>query len=241
MYCSKCGKKLEKGVCPNCKNSVEIKRDESLGIVSLVIGIISLMLSILINILVLPLAVMGLILGIINRVTTGKRISGIVLNAISIVLSFVIFVGIIFLVATSDKTYDFLNKLYNELKYSTENNYVSGNYSCKNFDGSSDMGEYIVTMKLNKDGSFLWAKYGDEENNYVKGNYTFKDLEKTNNSGDYKYFDVDLDGEEFVSEGTVQGEEYKSSYEFGITGKNTKKEGIIMNKATYNMYYCYED
>ncbi|MBR4618583.1 MAG: zinc ribbon domain-containing protein [Bacilli bacterium] len=250
MYCSECGAKKEKGVCPNCheirqnnniNEKVIIKRDESLGITSLIIGIIAILLAIIINVLVLPLAILGLILGIINRVTTGKKISGIVLNAVAIVLSFVVLATIIFLIASSDKTYDFLNRLYNELKYSTEENYVSGKYSCKSFDGSVSNNDYIVTMQLNKDKTFLWAKYGEEANNYVKGDYTFKDLKKTNPSGDYKYFDINLDGSQFVKEGTTQDEPYQSNYEFGLTEKNAKKQGILMNKATYNMYYCYED
>jgi hypothetical protein len=87
----------------------------------------------------------------------------------------------------------------------------------------------------------MWGKYGDTYNNYVKGTYTFKDLDKKNAAGNYSYYNIKLDGDVFYKDGVKQTEPYASEYEFGITKDNGKKQGIIMNTKTYNMYYCYED
>ena len=51
------------------------------------------------------------------------------------------------------------------------------------------------------------------------------------------YYSIKLIGEEYVSEGVLQDEEYESKYEMGIL--NDSNEAILMNIHTYNMYYCF--
>ena len=268
MYCPKCGTQNEEGVkfCSKCGASLtkkevkESKNKEGLGKASIVIGIISLILSITCIIFIpiiisLPLSIVGLVLGIVNVAKRGKKFAGIILNGIAtinacvlafvvapIVLGLGLFAGI---VNEANKegsdTNKFFNQLYNELDRSTSDNYVEGKYNCKSFDGSGASGDYIVRFELNEDHTFLWGKYNDTEKNYVKGMYTFEDLKKTNGDRSYAYYNVKLTGSEYYNEGVKQSDPYASEYEFGITAVSGKKQGIIMNTKTYNMYYCFEE
>lgn len=165
---------------------------------------------------------MGLILGIVNKNKCGKKTAGILLNIFSMIIVIVILLLFILFSADGELSNDSIN-----------NNYVSGVWNCKSFNS----GSYIVTMKLNEDSSFVWNKYGDEINNHVYGHYTWIDEKKTNNSGSYKYYMIDLVGEEFVSGGLLQDEPYRSQYDMGIN--EAAGEAILMNVSTYNMYYCY--
>lgn len=264
-FCVNCGKELKKETKKEVVNNTNNK-DESLGTASMVIGIISLILTFLINLLTLPLSITGLVLGIVNKAKGGKKVSGIVLNAISIGLSFMVFffimiLGFSFIGQVFDRVFNSpyvkeeINELYDDLKddyYDYDDDYkddeedlakeaVLGKYNCKSFDGTGPNGDYIVRLELNKNNSFLWGKYGDTYKNYVKGTYDVDDLDKTNYSGNYTYYEVELDGDEFYQDGIEQDEPYESTYEFGITKENGKKQGIIMNTKTQNMYYCYEE
>ena len=267
MYCPKCGEKNNEGVkyCSKCgaeiKKEIKVeKKKEGLGTASIVLGIISLILSFtcivfIPIIIVLPLSIVGLVLGIVNVSKKGKKFSGIILNSISTILSCIfafviapilISLGIIGAIISEGSkegtdTNKFFNQLYNELERSTSDNYVEGKYNCKSFDGQGENGEYIVHFELNNNNTFLWGKYNDTEKNYVKGTYTFEDLKKTNGDRSYAYYTIKLDGNEFYSDGEKQDDPYETEYEFGITAVSTKKQGILMNTKTNNMYYCYEE
>lgn len=268
MYCPKCGEKNNEGVkfCSKCGAELtkEVKdekiKKEGLGTASTVLGIISLILSFTCIIFVpivisLPLSILGLVLGIVNVAKKGKKFSGIILNSISTIIScifaFVIapiilglgIVGLAINEGTKEgsDTNKFFNQLYNELDRSTSDNYVEGKYNCKSFDGQGEKDDYIVHFELNKDNTFLWGKYNDTERNYVKGTYTFEDLKKTNADKSYAYYNIKLNGSDFYENGIKQNDPYESEYEFGITAVSTKKQGILMNTKTYNMYYCYEE
>ena len=249
MYCNNCGTENEKETkfCVKCGKELG-KKSEGLGIASMILGIISIVLSFIITVVTLPLSITGLILGIVNKAKGGKKISGIVLNAISIFLSIVLifvylFIGIgIFSAVISDpEVRKELENLERDIDRYSSTNYVEGEYNCKSFDGNGATGSYIVRFELDDDMTFMWGKYGDTYKNYVKGTYTFKDLDKKNAAGNYSYYNIKLDGDVFYKDGVKQTEPYASEYEFGITKDNGKKQGIIMNTKTYNMYYCYED
>ena len=269
MYCPKCGNQNDDGVkyCSKCgasmvegKKQEEGKKKEGMATASLVIGIIALVLSltcvIMLPIIIsAPLAIVGIVLGIVNLCKKGTKFAGIILNSLALVLSIVLafvvapillglgILGAVVNEASTDGSdvNKFLNQLYNELDRETSDNYVAGKYNCKSFSGSGESSDYIVRFELNNNTTFLWGKYGDTSRNYVKGTYTFTDLEKTNQSREYKYYNIKLNGDEYYNNGIRQSEEYASEYEFGITAKNTKKQGILMNTKTYNMYYCYEE
>lgn len=257
MYCKNCGTENEKETkyCVKCGKELS-KKSEGLGTASMIIGIIAILLSFIFTLLNLLLSLIGLILGIVNKAQGGKKFSGIVLNALAIVFSILMFfVYIMIGIGMFGAIFDTISndpELKKELKEGFEtieretdrrstSNYVSGNYNCKSFDGSGASGDYIVRFELNKDMTFMWGKYGDTYNNHVKGTYTFKDLDKKNAAGNYSYYTVTIDGDEFYQDGVKQSDPYASEYEFGITKQNGKKQGILMNTKTYNMYYCYEE
>lgn len=256
IYCSRCGNKNEQNTkyCSKCGNRLEIneiqeninvpiQKKEGLATASLIIGIISLVFSFVLNIFILPLAIIGLILGIVNKIKKGKKFAGIILNAVAIIVSIIMI--IIIIPIFFKEANGVLNSVYNKLDYMTSDDYISGTWDCKNFSSSSSIisDEYIVTMELNKDNSFIWNKYGDKENNHLFGTYTFEDEEKTNNSGNYRYFMINSEISEYVSDGVSQelSTNRTMQYEFGITSVDGKKQGILMNTSTYNMYYCYEN
>lgn len=125
-------------------------------------------------------------------------------------------------------------------KEEKKRNEIEGKYDCTGVDSNTD--EYLITLEMNNDMTFLYGPYGKLEDNYVKGTYTFKDENKTNNSKEYKYYMVDFEGgkDDFVVDGESQNKEFKAQMEIGITTKNDKREGVIIFVSSYNMYYCYE-
>lgn len=116
-------------------------------------------------------------------------------------------------------------------------NIITGTWNCKNFDGYDYGYNYSVEFKLNKNMTFEWNKYDDKKNNYVHGTFTYEDLNKQNESETYSYYYVTITGDKYVINGKEQAELYKSKYEMGVN--NNGDEAILMNMATYNMYYCY--
>ncbi len=238
MYCSNCGNKIKEGekFCSQCGNKMNdsIPRKESqkiehidsnmgnsnnhkLGQMSKIIGMIAIVLSVVINLLAIPIAVVGLILGIVHENKTHEKTPGILLNAIAFPIAAV--ASVIWFTMFFEPS-----------------NPVVGVWDCKGFLDSN----YTVTMQLKKDKSFSWSKYGDGNNNYVNGTYTSSKLDKTNNNGEYSYYSLVLDGDEYVVDGMIQNEEYGSRYEMGVGLASTGSYGnsILYNLDTGNMYYC---
>lgn len=183
--------------------------------VSFVIGIVSLVLVFLFQILTMPLSIVGLVFGILAIKENKKYKVGLILNIISLILAISMFM------------------FYSNIPI----NQAIGTWDCKKFDGVGAGSDYVVTMQLNNDNEFIWNKYNDAKNNHVIGTYEFEDLHKTNYGKTANYYQITLNGEEYVNNGELQSEAYKSKYEMGIL-KNTD-EAIIINVNTYNMYYCY--
>lgn len=254
MNCKKCNALIDNNskFCPKCGNAIEFDGNnmntnmntnmnnnysstnandnkDKMGIASLVIGIISLIFAYFLNIIILPVAIVGLILGIINKKKSSKKTAGIILNAISILI-IVVMIVISVLVLKSSGIFDELLNIKNP---------VNGEYVCSYMYDDSNK----ITLNLNKDGTFSYGPYGNMEKNYVIGNYTYSDLNKTNGSGEYKYYLLDLEGdkEDFVVDGVPNENDFSAKMEFGITTKDGKRNGIIMFYSTYNIYYCYEN
>lgn len=238
MFCTKCGRVVDNNAkfCINCGNNLvnienvnnlESTKKNGLATASMIIGIISLIFSFILNIFIFPLAIIGLILGIVNKNKCGQKIAGIVLNIVSMIISIIVLITFIFII--------FIFEHHWEENFAPTP--VSGSWNCKSFGGSGVGDNYIVSLYLDNSNYFSWNKYNDEYNNHVYGYYTYTDLEKTNNSGEYKYYNLKLDGYEFVSDGELQDEDYVAEYEIGINDE--QGEAILMNIYTYNMYYCY--
>lgn len=265
MFCNKCGNKLDDGArfCSYCGNnidnglntqSVDLNNNQSnnlyvqknnvnssnsedkFGLISLIIGIISLVIVLSWESFGFILGIVGLILGIISKNKDKKKKIGIILNIVALILG----IGTI----TFPKNNEFFSQLHNELDYSTSSNYVAGTWNCSKFDGTSSVGEaYTVTMKLNKDNSFVFGEYGDLSNNHAGGTYTFedeKDKNESTNNG-YKYFIINMSGDsnDYLIDGVSQNRAFDAKFEIGITSVDSKKQAILMNYYTYQMYSCY--
>ena len=266
-YCPKCGADNDETAkfCRSCANSFDTVTNstvtennapvkESLGTASLVLGIIALVLSFTCIIIfpvfiVIPLALTGLILGIVNKVKHGKKFAGIILNALAFVISIAMIFLFIFVVsykiATDSDPNGFFNRLYNQLEYITSENYVAGTWSCKSYSSSKVSDDYTVKLILNNNKTFVYGDYKDISNNHAGGTYTYEDEKSKNENVEngYKYFIINLDGNEndYYIDGKAQNKEFKGKFEIGITTVKTKKQAILISYSNYNMYYCYQE
>ena len=130
--CSKCGKKLKKGelFCSECGTKIKNsntntkketnkkpvkKNKEGLLTASLVIGIISIIFSAILNVLIVPLAILGLIFGIVGKSSKGKgkKIAGIVLNSLALFIAIIVFSIIMaFVVSIANDSDNIFNNTY---------------------------------------------------------------------------------------------------------------------------------
>ena len=145
MFCIKCGAKIEEGnkFCMSCGNSVEAQKtkveninsgnvstnrtsskedNSNKGLASLIIGIVTLFIPIL------PLSILGLVLGIKESHKDGKRIAGIILNTISLIISvfiaIIIGLAIYFVVEDSRYDYDYYDEYDDYYDYYSHNQVI---------------------------------------------------------------------------------------------------------------------
>lgn len=255
MRCNKCGYENINGsrFCTQCGNDLQIQLNQinnnmnqqyfnqnnfnnmnynnksKLGTISLIIGIISIVLSFVFTLFILPVSITGLILGVLAHNKNKKEKTGMILNIIAIVIA-IVEVALVMIFVPTDEL----------LEKAGIKNDIEGKYNCSAVDGDSD--EYLVTLNLNHDKTFLYGPYNDTDNNHTKGTYTYVDENKTNNSGEYKYYMVTFKGpkEDYIVNGKEQDHDFTSEMEFGITTVDNKRQGVIMFVSSYNMYYCYE-
>lgn len=186
---------------------------------SLALGVLTLVVVFIFQIFTMPFSATGIVFGVLSLKENKKNKWGLILN----IISFLIAVPILL--------------LYMNIFGLSFGNPVEGSWNCKSFDGT-ESAEYVVSMDLKNNGTFSWNKYGDAENNHVFGKYTVEDLHKTNAGKTADYYSVTLTGDEFVMDGEVQDDPYKSTYEMGVFRE--EDAAIMMNVATNNMYMCYK-
>lgn len=235
----------------------ENKVREGLGVASLVIGIISLILSFVVNIFILPLALLGLIFGIVNICQKGhKRFAGIILNLVATVVSFimmfvmflilsiflpVVFIALIALLGSFVTTEDGA-KVFTDLVYlSDTNDFMVGTYDCRNITSTSS--KNTITIKLNSDNTFEYGPYQDLANNHYSGKYSYSKNTSKSENNKYKYYDLNLntkDGELMVN-GYVTHPNKSADIELGIKfTKNLKREVELKFKNTNENFVCTE-
>lgn len=235
MICKKCGANNNETTkfCTQCGSPLESSKEKksALGTVSLVIGVIAVILSFILNVFMIPLAITGIVVGACCKEKTKKKVVGIILNSVSIFISLVM-VFIILVVLGIYST----SKLMEESRDALADQYLLGTWDCKSYNGEEPGEDFIVTMKLNSDQSFVWNKYQDEENNHVYGTFTYEEEPEKSKGSDALYYMIDLDGEEFVNNGVKQQEKYHSEYEIAV--QVLERDAVMINPSTYNMYYC---
>ena len=74
------------------------------ALTSLILGVVSILLSIIFNIFIIPVAIAGLVLGIVEENKNGKKIAGIVLNSVAIILSIFTIITVSFI--TKEKKFN---------------------------------------------------------------------------------------------------------------------------------------
>ena len=194
---------------------------EGLATTSLIIGIISIVLSFFLGVIVIPIIIIGVVIGIVNVVTGGKKYAGIILNSIAfifnIIWSFVLLFFAIFILAINVNK-DSIDKFVEFVNEKSNNTSILGDWDC--YLNSDD--NYIVYVTFNSNNGFKWSKFNELDYNYVKGKYSYID-DKLN-----------LEGTEFVVDGVLQDSLYISEYNVSFNDK----ELILYNSKTHNKYYC---
>ena len=194
MYCPNCGNETKKNdnFCDKCGNNLnnsnininqKIDNQNKPINISLILGIIACCLF-FIPFFSIPLAIVAIILGIINR--KEQKITGVILGVISIVLVAIeIIIILLSINFITDKITPYLENTFEGLK--EEKLEISGNKFKAN-DNS--------TVEFFEDGSYYWSL--KDINNYNKGTYTvYKGITAynyaKNNLSGFKFHEYDLD------------------------------------------------
>lgn len=242
-YCEECGQKVENNdkYCPKCgKNLVVVKTNkggndnkETLGTVSMVFGIISLVLSFIINLLIFPLALSGFIMGIANKAQNGKKISGIILNALAMFVAIVVFVTCILIVVFSLLAYYDEEEKVDPVQNVQEE--ILGTWNCKEVTSIAD-NTYDLTILLNPDNTFSIYKY-DTKNDYVEGTYKFDDEGVNRITKSYKLYSLDLSGKKEYENNDFK-KEIDKDYEMVITKAKKDLHAVFTADDIEKPYYC---
>lgn len=270
-FCSTCGTKVEEKVAP-----VEEKKEEkvvepvvtetakpasqgssALGIVSMVLGIVSIILSWILSIFILVVPIAGLILGICAKGKKGFKITGIILNAISIAVCVIMFfAGLSALGQGLKEAGTEIEKGLKEVGTTVKSGYPYGTWTCVSYDsGSLYSYDYeniknnsiddLTVLTLNTDNTYQYGPKKDAYKNYYKGTFTYeietdKNNDSHNISNGYKFImvkgpitDAMIDGvkKETTAENRIELEmELFRDYDYD--------KALIMFTSSYNMYMC---
>ena len=199
------------------------KKDNSktLGIISLILGLLCIPLAFLLSIFMIPIAIIGIILGAIAH-KRGTAIAGIILNVLSIIICIAILVFAVFLVLDTAGE-------------------VAGTYKCSDYFDSyasedAKNKEGYMEFKLNYDGTFSMDYDIDGTNNIIKGEYKVSDMEDEDDDS-FKYYALELNANYREIKGEVNTDAYKTKYVLGKV-KGQSKSYVLMNTISYSQYTC---
>jgi len=192
----------------NITSSKEKNSNSKNGLISMILGIVSVVLSFVLNIFIMPVAVVGLILGIVEKNKSSKKTAGIILNIVALVLPIIILiVGGLSLIDdfSGDKTKTFYGDWY-QLTY--DNDWVSGTVSEKKAlsyseatnsyflpigksalsEFSCDFEDSTCKTKLYNEFYDMWSKSLNQNSLYLyKDSYSFNLLKDDVYYGSYNY------------------------------------------------------
>ncbi|MBQ2639990.1 MAG: zinc-ribbon domain-containing protein [Bacilli bacterium] len=255
--CSKCGKKLKKGdlFCGECgtkvgkkvaKKKEEVskketkKSNEGLVVASLVIGIIAIIFSAVLNILIVPLAILGLIFGIVGKSSKGKgkKIAGIILNSLALFIAIVVFtIIVVFIVSVVNDSDNVFNNAYKDIVSTADEDSIHETWYCKtSSNGVITSTDYTLTLKFEENGKFDWKSYKYPSKNYVYGKYSFIKPYKLD-SNKKRYYVIDLKPEVMYLYGIKRTTQSSTKYNVYFTEDEHIK---LVNQKTNNIYYCDE-
>lgn len=239
-YCEECGQKIGSNdkYCPKCGKSfilVKTSKDnkETLGTISMIFGVISLILSFVINLLIFPLALSGFIIGVVNKAQSGKKISGIILNALAMFIAIVVFITCVLIVIFSLVAY-YDEEENTDLTPSVQEE-ILGTWNCKEVIGLTN-NTYDLTILLNNDNTFSIYKY-DDKKDYVEGTYEFTDEGVRKITKSYKLYSLDLNGYKEYENNDFKANVDKD-YEMVITKTKKDLHAVFNIDDIDKPYYC---
>lgn len=246
MYCTNCGEKLKENAnyCTNCGKIVDNKvnydrtisseqqTQNNIQTASLIIGIVSIFSVFIFNVFVIPLAVMGLILGLRSK----KKINvSVILNIMAIILAIVIFVIFVFLIINVD---DYIE---DDSGSSSREPYIQERES-----NSSVIGKWYLydNNQIYEDNYFLFNMNNTytwvyENESYI-GNYTIEygitqrdGSRKYSDNQGYSYYNVVLIPISLRdSSGNIQNSNLeKTEFVIGVNGNNMKAINTLTNDS----------
>ena len=279
MVCSKCGKELKDGIkfCSSCGTKVEAKVEpkketkkevkvepvktevsqgsSALGIVSMILGIVSIIFSWILSIFIILVPIAGLILGLCAKGKKGFKITGIILNAVSIAVCIIMFIAGLVAVKEGIKTATpEIEKGIKTVEKTVKSVYPYGTWTCVSY-YSSEATQYSddvtkapadskTVLNLYTDNSFRYGPYSESYKNYYKG--TFKYTVETEKNEHYKstgesFMDVNAT----ISDAMIDGQKVydKTAMHFEmelleVDDNDTAIIGFYDNYSINNIYYC---
>ena len=282
MFCSKCGKEVEKGVkfCPGCGTKVaetkteekkevkkevvkaepvkqeEPQRSSGLGIAAMVIGIVSFILAWFLNIFIIVIPVVGLILALCAKGKKGFKITGIILNALSLVICVVMFIVSMVTLGRAigtavDDSIPQIKEGVKEVQKTVKSGYPYGTWYCVDY-YDSEAKNYADNVRLAPsdkktvlylytDNTFKYGPYSESYKNYYKG--TFKYTLETEKNEQYKnknvtFIDVETTINDAMMDGVKNYDATGMHFEMELLGEDDYDTALMLYYNTYNTYYC---
>lgn len=190
------------------QNNTNNKGNKS--IVSLILGIVSVVLSFVLNIFIIPVAIIGLILGLTEKNKSGKKTAGIILNAIAIILPIIILIiGGLSIIGSFNKNSNGNRTFYGDgYRLTYDNEWKNGTVSSKKALSYSeaynsyflpiaksalseyicDFEDYTCQTKMYNQFYDLWSKSLNQKSLYLyKDSYSFNLLKDDIYYATYNY------------------------------------------------------
>lgn len=233
-----------------------VKKSSGLKIASLVIGIINIVFSFIFNLIMMPLEILGLILGIIHTVKEKKFCAGIVLNIVAIIISIIMFVimamftlkvGDIFDIKTSDDgefSIEFNSDIADEINKTIEDIDNKINVSVYKDDSSVKIYNSNKSDENQYDKGYKFV--GSEKNGYIKVPEKwakFVDIAVTNVPNMIQYSNADvwiLTMMPIENQNNLTTYTYSNSLYKSMKSENVEKLKFSSDLITDEMYFAYK-
>ncbi len=181
-------------------------------IISLVLGIVSVIGVFIFGSLIVPIAIVGIILGVIHKKQTNKKSLGLYLSIIGIIISILI----------NTLTPWFLPKKS-----------LTGKWMCGSYDGVSPQ-KYPYSVNFNKNNIFSWYAVDDKNTLNIEGTYT---VTRVNNENEYKrgtFYTVEMS----TNNRTVSGETHTDTFNITYNTAVVHNEMVLTNINNLSLYFC---
>lgn len=175
MFCIKCGNRVNDNdkFCMKCGNNLqnENKPKEKTALPSLILGIVSILGAFVANIFIIPISVVGLILGLIAEKKSKFKTAGIILNIIGVIMGIAVFIFLTLVVMMGRK--EIINKAQ---RFVDEVSSIEGTWSCTEQNDYYNFGvseNKKITFSFNNNYSFSKNTNDPEMSGYYTGTYFY--------------------------------------------------------------------